>query len=138
MNDEKSEFGINALTDIKAKCEQYWNEGSICAAEVHNALECIHRWANEALAEIAELRSQVNMMAAMGDIARRDERLTCNIELQAKDAEIERLTAGRFTPEEFQNLCHNLPEGCTREVFERGCKDYQDRLFGKATTTEAT
>lgn len=44
--------------------------------------------------------------------------------------EIDRLKRGDFTPDEFQNLCHNLPDTCTREVFESGCKDYQAKLFG--------
>jgi hypothetical protein len=45
-------------------------------------------------------------------------------------AEIDRLRRGDFTPEEFQNLCHNsFP--CSREVFEQGCKDYQAKLFHK-------
>ena len=44
-------------------------------------------------------------------------------------SEIERLLRGDFTPEEFQNLCHNT-NTCDREKFEQGCKQYQDKLFG--------
>lgn len=44
--------------------------------------------------------------------------------------EISRLRRGEFTPEEFQSLCHSLPTGCTREAFEKGCREYQDKLFG--------
>lgn len=36
------------LRFITEKCEQYWNEDGLCDAEVHAALECIHRWAREA------------------------------------------------------------------------------------------
>lgn len=44
-------------------------------------------------------------------------------------AEIDRLKAGRFTPEEFQNLCHHLDE-TKRASFYQGCADYQRKLFG--------
>lgn len=44
-------------------------------------------------------------------------------------AEVERLKAGDFTEEEFQNLCHNSsPDDRCR--FEAGCREYQDKLFG--------
>lgn len=47
--------------------------------------------------------------------------------------EIARLKRGEFTPEEFQNLCHHRDEspGCTRADFEIGCREYQEKLFGK-------
>src|SRR4026208_1549117 len=44
--------------------------------------------------------------------------------------EIQRLKEGNFTPEEFQNLCHNL-QGKGRDDFEIGCIQYQEKLFGK-------
>lgn len=44
-------------------------------------------------------------------------------------AEITRLKEGRFTPEEFQNLCHGFSED-DREAFCRGCEEYQAKLFG--------
>ena len=49
-------------------------------------------------------------------------------------AEISRLKRGDFTPEEFQNLCHNRHEspGCTRADFEAGCVQFQEKLFGPA------
>lgn len=50
-----------------------------------------------------------------------------NIELKK---EIVRLKEGNFTSEEFQNLCHNLPKECGREIFTEGCKQYQLKLFG--------
>ena len=49
-------------------------------------------------------------------------------------SEINRLTSGRLTPEEFQTLCHNLNERgtpCTREEFEKGCVEFQNQLFGE-------
>lgn len=45
--------------------------------------------------------------------------------------ENQRLKEGNFTPEEFQNLCHNLGRDCTLPVFDQGCKSYQESLFGK-------
>lgn len=50
---------------------------------------------------------------------------------QAQAGEIERLKRGDFTAAEFQRLCHNLPEHCTRQVFKAGCEAYQEKLFGK-------
>lgn len=54
--------------------------------------------------------------------------------LEAAEAEIARLKRGDFTPEEFQNLCHNRHEspGCTRADFEAGCVQFQEKLFGPA------
>lgn len=43
--------------------------------------------------------------------------------------EIERLKRGDFTSEEFQNLCHNSTAE-NRSLFEQGCKEYQDKIFG--------
>jgi hypothetical protein len=51
------------------------------------------------------------------------------IEAQAK--EVERLKRGDFTPEEFQNLCHNLSED-DKEKFVEGCREYQKKLFGES------
>jgi hypothetical protein len=49
--------------------------------------------------------------------------------------EIARLREGNFTPEEFQNICHNLPPSCGPAEFRRGCRDYQRRLFGPEAVT---
>ena len=44
--------------------------------------------------------------------------------------EITRLKEGKFTEEEFQNLCHNFsPDDECR--FKKGCEEYQRKLFGK-------
>lgn len=45
-------------------------------------------------------------------------------------AEVERLKRGEFTPDELQNLCHNLSadDAC---AFLRGCRAYQLQLFGR-------
>lgn len=43
--------------------------------------------------------------------------------------EIKRLLRGDFSPDEFQNLCHNMT--CEdRTNFEKGCLEYQNKLFG--------
>lgn len=49
-----------------------------------------------------------------------------------KDREIARLKRGEFTPEEFQNLCHEREDrpGCSVRQFFDGCADYQLKLFG--------
>lgn len=48
------------------------------------------------------------------------------------EAEIGRLKRGDLTPEEVQNLCHNLHEKgtVTRVEFEHGCYLFQEKLFG--------
>lgn len=48
--------------------------------------------------------------------------------------EIMRLKRGEFTPEEFQEMCHNRHEtpGCTSADFAAGCVQYQRQLFGPA------
>lgn len=52
-----------------------------------------------------------------------------------KDAEIERLKAGKFTPEEFHNLCHE-DKPVTSVAFAEGCMRYQEQLFGFSSTRE--
>lgn len=49
---------------------------------------------------------------------------------QIDSTEFKRLLSGDFTQEEFQNLCHNMNPDCKRSDFEKGCKDYTDKLFG--------
>jgi hypothetical protein len=56
--------------------------------------------------------------------------------------EIDRLLSGKFTKEEFQNLCHedeqsdmkNYP--CSPEEFAVGCHLYQKLLFGRSPSYE--
>ncbi len=52
------------------------------------------------------------------------------LEISILREEIARLKRGDFTPEEFQNLCHNMNPNCKREDFESGCLKYQNKLFG--------
>lgn len=45
-----------------------------------------------------------------------------------------RLRSGELTEVEIHNLCHRLNETnptCTRHEFERGCREFQDKLFGE-------
>lgn len=49
--------------------------------------------------------------------------------------ENERLKEGKFTPQEFQNLCHNrhfTQLGTTSHEFYEGCHLYQKQLFGES------
>lgn len=51
------------------------------------------------------------------------------------EAEVLRLKEGNFTPEEFQNLCHNLCSSASeasKQAFFRGCSEYQKKLFGES------
>lgn len=48
-------------------------------------------------------------------------------------SEIQRLKSGDFTEEEFQHLCHCIPES-DRERFFQGCLDYQRQILGSAIT----
>ena len=50
-------------------------------------------------------------------------------ELERLKLEIERLKSGKFTPEEFQNLCHE-DKPVTAKEFAQGCCEYQRKLFG--------
>lgn len=60
---------------------------------------------------------------------------SCAGVIQALRDEVARLKRGDFTAEEFQNLCHNLPEDCTSEAFCNGCEEYQKKLFGESPIT---
>ena len=51
--------------------------------------------------------------------------------------EITRLKKGDFTPEELQNLCHNLAEDKEKKCeFFKGCCEYQKELFGSSAVDE--
>lgn len=50
-------------------------------------------------------------------------------EIDQLKATIVRLKRGDFTPDELQNLCHNLDE-TDKEAFCKGCTEYQKKLFG--------
>lgn len=47
------------------------------------------------------------------------------------EEEVARLKEGKFTPEELQNLCHNLPKE-NLVAFGKGCEEYQKSLFGNS------
>lgn len=51
------------------------------------------------------------------------------IRIEEAKAEIERLLAGKFTEEEFQDLCHGFSadDMCR---FKQGCQEYWRKLFG--------
>jgi len=68
-----------------------------------------------------------------GVLGCKDGCLACELEFQG--SEVERLKAGNFTPEELQNLCHNLSDE-DYSKFCDGCDEYQRKLFGKCRTEE--
>lgn len=50
---------------------------------------------------------------------------------------IDRLRRGEFTPDELQDLCHNL-DGSQERAFKLGCEGYQQKLFmGKGSIQES-
>lgn len=46
--------------------------------------------------------------------------------------ELLRLRAGKFTPPEIQNLCHDLNKSVSAEEFCQGCEAYQLLLYGRS------
>lgn len=59
-----------------------------------------------------------------------------SIRMDQMRIENRRLREGRFTEYEFQGLCHNLPENCKAEDFDRGCREYMNKLFGFCPSEE--
>jgi hypothetical protein len=55
-------------------------------------------------------------------------------EILQLQAENNRLKAGKFTPEELQNLCHEQQGNA--ESFAQGCCAYQVELFGRSPTAD--
>ena len=55
-------------------------------------------------------------------------------EFDNQNDEITRLKAGKFTPEEFQNICHKNPSSNGMNEFCNGCDEYQRKLFGSCRT----
>jgi len=56
--------------------------------------------------------------------------------LMSAEAEVVRLRRGEFTPQEFQDLCHNKSVQDGFEAFADGCEAYQQKLFGRCRTKE--
>jgi hypothetical protein len=84
--------------------------------------------------ETGVLLTEIDRLTATVDQLRADLGLVAN-QRQYALAEVDRLKAGRFTPEEFAALCHCLSEedACR---FKQGCEEYQRRLFGKGAVEE--
>ncbi len=53
------------------------------------------------------------------------------------EAENLRLLCGDFTPEEIHGFCHKLPATVSRCEFEKGCKEFQDKLYGMRSREDA-
>lgn len=66
--------------------------------------------------------------------ALRQDKITLTIENGQLRDDIARLKYGKFTPDELQDLCHNLSGDCVAqyEAFCDGCASYQRKMFGKA------
>ena len=59
-----SDFGISPIGDIKAKCEQYWNEpGPLLPEEVHSILGFIHRAAVDVEARLEAMERAAQTLA---------------------------------------------------------------------------
>jgi len=88
--------------------------------------------------EIASLTASLNLAHRMHASNER-EILRRAAELEKRNEELEseitRLSSGRFTPTELQNLCHNLSEA-DYKAFCDGCDAYQKILFGKCRSEE--
>lgn len=80
----------------------------------------------KALADARRLCASVRRIT----VTEHETRLAAHVERLL--AEVERLREGRLTPDEFQNLCHNLKGNpdLTPEKFFDGCAVYQVALFG--------
>ena len=83
---------------------------------------------NERLTEFAI----VDALVEQGGIAAwRGDGVACVAQMIKYHAdEADRLRRGDFTPEEFQNLCHNFSEDDKQKFFQ-GCREYQKKLFGE-------
>lgn len=57
-------------------------------------------------------------------------------EMRKTAAELTRYKAGNLTPEELQELCHNMAGKVDADAFCAGCEDYQIKLFGRSPTKE--
>lgn len=50
--------------------------------------------------------------------------------------ERKRLLAGKFTPEEIHNICHNLHGTVNAEEFAEGCRKEMEKLYGECPWTK--
>lgn len=84
--------------------------------------------------EVAHLRKEI---ADLHDRLLGMEMLYARVSVQRDDllTESDRLRSGRFTEDEFQNLCHNFNQDDCNEFCE-GCLQYQIKLFGDEKVAE--
>lgn len=59
------------------------------------------------------------------------------IDTDRLEQQVERLLAGNFTPEEFQDLCHTIPADDVCK-FTDGCAGYWKKLFGDKAPSSVT
>lgn len=79
--------------------------------------------------EVEELLTAPNAYAIRGEVRKLLRRLV---------EEVKRLRRGEFTPEEFQNLCHNTDIQAGFDAFADGCEAYQRKMFGQCRKGTAT
>jgi len=113
----------------RATTQQPWtlyNDGSICA-DVNGGR---HSIAKVTFPKFAD------SMADGRHIAKFDPTTCAELvrRLMSAEAEVTRLRRGEFTPQEFQDLCHNKSVQDGFEAFADGCETYQEKLFGRCRT----
>lgn len=84
--------------------------------------------------EKEDLRQRNELLRARSDLTPEQiqPRLAILDRLDALEKDVKRLKEGNLTPEEFQNLCHNLhlkEKPCTQREFEDGCRRTQEAIF---------
>lgn len=101
--------------------------------ELHDLLECITGGEIHGLEEVQAASPLGEVLRdLMVRFQRREEQLN---ELRT---EVSRLKAGRLTPEEFNELCHNLHESgrpIPPDQHEAACAEFRRKLYGPTMNT---
>ena len=104
---------------------EFTDEQLVKLVEVYTAI-CLATNANQDIQRIAAgIRAIIDHVAA--PLLER---------IAVLEAENTRLKKGNFTPDEMQNLCHNLTT-TDAQTFATGCTEYQCKLFGCAPVSDA-
>lgn len=107
------------LERAKERIEELTNQLNAAQIEIGNCL----RWKDAAEHKYRETMAGLNLA--------NDTSSKLLLQVNELKEEVVRLKEGRFTEEEFQNLCHT--PGCDTEScgrFQRGCFEYWIKLFG--------
>jgi len=89
---------------------------------------------SEARAEIERLNTTTvgKLIADAIQKDRESDERECRREIRRLRAEVERLTSGKWTPQEVNDLCHDLPKVVGPRAYADGCAKQQRELFGCA------